>query len=197
MLDATIGGALIAGLTGLLGWLIGRQQLKRADEQIRLGTASFASDWFRDLRSWANEAIEVLSEASYCCVGANGNVDSTSTIAVKCRHKLSALIDRGRFFLPNDAHEDYGTHKPAAYRGIRQSALDYLVEAEQVLAGHKRAELAIFGRNSEEVLVNLRREFVSSVHDILDPRERNKELKALLASASVPREQRKLQLPAS
>lgn len=75
MLDATIGSALLAGLTGLLGWILGRQQLRRTDDQIRLGTAAFASDWFRDLRAWANEVIDVLSEASYCSVLPDGAVD--------------------------------------------------------------------------------------------------------------------------
>ena len=176
-MDPDIGTALITALAAVLGWLVGRMQLRHSDEQMRLGAAAFAADWFRDFRAWACDAIDVLSEASY--------VSERAEDTQRYRHRLSALIDQGRFFLPNTAHEDYGLNKPSAYRGHRQRALDYLVEAERVLGGHRRAEYAAFGSSPKEILFAFRREFVSAVHDILDPRARNRELSALLQRSAL------------
>lgn len=87
-----------------------------------------ATEWLRDLRQWADEAIEVLSTAIY-----QSTTNSGDTAEIQAR--LSALIDRGRFFLPNQRTSEYGLEKEYAYRGFRHSALDALAAAECVLRG--------------------------------------------------------------
>jgi hypothetical protein len=192
MIDTAFGETLILALTAVLAWWVGRLQIGRADDQLRLGATAFASDWFRDLRAWASEAIDVISEATYCCREAEIDTDIYQSVATRCRHRLSALIDRGRFFLPNEGHKEQGMDKPSAYRGNRQEALNFLVAVEKLLGGVDREAFLDFGESQKEQIINLRRGFVSSVHDILDPRERNRQLKVLLESVTVPPEQRKL-----
>ena len=94
--------------------------------QNRLSASSVGADWIRDLREWASEAVDVLAEASYCCLG-SAPMPTAQTFELQHRCKLSALVDRGRFLLPNERDHEYGSHKPRAYRGLRHQALDALV----------------------------------------------------------------------
>jgi hypothetical protein len=149
--------------------------------QNRLSASSVGADWIRDLREWASEAVDVLAEASYTCtedaVDNAGQADEHH----RCRCKLSALIDRGRFLLPNERDGEYGSHKPRAYRGLRHQALDALVAAEQILA--RSIPLETF-RSRKDALVGVRREFVSIVQGIIDPISYNRDVAKILRMAS-------------
>jgi len=169
---------IVAVTFGTLGFFGGRAAERR---QYRLSASGFASVYFRVLRAWASEAIDVLTEAAYCAQGRADSAPPDNDACFRCRHQLSALVDRGRFFIPNYNPEEVGAHKAAAYRGLRHPALDYLVAAEQVLAGTS-PELARFPSH-RAALIEIKREFVSQIQDILDPRTQNKELANLLRDA--------------
>ena len=102
-------------------------------------------------------------------------------LTLRCRHRLSSLIDRGRFFIPNYVPDEVGVEKPAAFRGLRHPALDLLVAAEQLLAGADR-QLLKQCPSLRAARVQIKREFVSHVQEILDPRAQNAELAALIRS---------------
>jgi len=92
--DLSLADVLVAGLAAILGWFV-------ASRSYRLDAATAAADWIRDLRAWANEAIDVLAEAAYHSPrGENGPV--SDAVLKQCRWQLSALIDRGRLLLPNN-----------------------------------------------------------------------------------------------
>lgn len=147
-----------------------RAEALAATERRRASFTTVA-EWRRDLREWAAEAIDVLSEATYLCDFhcANNDLDER---AFPCRHRVSALIDRGRFFLPNIRRHEHGVEKPYAYRGLRHSALDPLVAAERVLS------IGVTGRfiDRKHALIAMKREFVSSIQQILDPERHNQEV---------------------
>lgn len=148
----------------------------------RLSARQFATDWFRDLRAWASDAIDVLSEAAYCVPGRSNQGEMDAETRTRCRHRLSALIDRGRFFIPNYVPDEVGKEKPAAFRGLRHAALDYLVAAEQVLSGADEQFKRRF-QSQRAALVAIKREFVSEIQEILDPRAQNRAVaKIILAS---------------
>ena len=179
MNEAVIGllGAVAGALATLAGvivaWYLGKRAEIVAASQRRLDAATFAAEWSRDLRTWASEAIDVLSEASYQL-----NEDDTpqALSAVKhYRQRLSALIDRGRFFLPNVRVSEYGQHKPSAFRGYRHSALDPLVAAERALGG----SLGQF-KDRRHAVIAMKREFVSAVQRILAPDRHNEEVARLI-----------------
>jgi len=180
-MDASIAAALIAGLAAILGWLGGIQTERLSKSHLKLRASAFASDYFRDLRAWASEAIDVLSKAAYCAPGRSDKQPIDPLICVRCRHRLSALTDRGRFFIPNYVPEEVGREKPAAFRGLRHPALDLLVAAEQLLAGADRQLLKQFP-SLRAALVQIKREFVSHIQEILDPRTQNAELAVLIRS---------------
>lgn len=172
---------LVGALAGLLTGLAALAAYYASNIQNRLSATGVAGDWLRDLRAWASEAIDVLSEATYCMPKAmNSLSESEKQFGVRCRSRLSALIDRGRFLLPNERESEYGNLKPGAYQGLRHPALDALVAAERILDGN--IELFSFP-NEKEALVGVRREFVSIVQSILDPRSMNKSVAAVLQHA--------------
>lgn len=158
---------------------------REAVRQNRLSASSVVSDWLRDLRAWASEAVDVLAEATYTSgVGDPDVVTDKAICLLRARHRLSALIDRGRFLLPNDHENEYSSRESKAYRGLRHHAIDALVAAEKVLAGN--ISLHAFP-DQKAALIGLRREFVSAVQSIIDPQSFNKDIAKILRIASEAR----------
>src|SRR5690349_19147453 len=127
-MNPTLAGIIIGALGAIitlagvaLAWYTGGKTARTAEARNRLIAHAAASEWLRDLRTWASEAIDVLSQSSSLCREA-GETDCPSQLRA-CHHKLSSLVDRGRLFLPNLPAE-VGQNKPTAYRGWRHSALD-------------------------------------------------------------------------
>lgn len=117
-LDPTVAGVLIAGLGVLLSYLVARRaadiarvqadvtlaQTRLAAEQTQLQAGAQVSDWLSEFRSWASDAIDVLSESAYECPRDSSELPEAQAACIRrCRFRLSALIDRGRLFLPNVA----------------------------------------------------------------------------------------------
>lgn len=178
-MDVSIAEALIAALSLAVAWYLGMRVERSSADQYRLSASAFASDWFRDLRGWASEAIDVLSEAAYAAPGRRDTDPMGQDSRHGCRHRLSALIDRGRFFIPNYTPDKVGLHKPPAFRGIRHPALDYLVAAEQVLSDAEPEYIDRFG-SARGALIAIKREFVSEIQEILDPRSQNRAIADLI-----------------
>lgn len=172
---------IVGALTGVVTGLVGLAAYYAATRQNRLSATGIATDWLRDLRAWASEAVDVLSEATYCCPKDVGNASKDdSALVVRCRFRISALIDRGRFLLPNEREGEYGADKPGAFQGFRHPALDALVAAERVLDG----SISLYSfPDGKKALVGIRREFVSTVQSILDPRSMNKAVARILQQA--------------
>jgi hypothetical protein len=99
----------------------------------RLSVTTCASRWLLDLRVWASEAMDVLHEAE--CAEAADSGPASAACRRRCRHRLSALIERGSFFIPDHRPHESGPEEAAAPRVIRHPAVGYLVAAERVLAG--------------------------------------------------------------
>lgn len=172
---------LVGALTGLLTGLAALVAYYAANRQNALSATGVAGDWLRDLRAWASESVDVLSEAAYCCppsLSAMSNPERDQII--RCRYRLSALIDRGRFLLPNEREGEYGDRKANAYKGFRPPALDALVAAERILG----EDIDLFGFPDAKIaLIYVKREYVSIVQGILDPRSMNKAVASVLRHA--------------
>jgi hypothetical protein len=119
LLDATVIVGLLTVAATAAGALVAWNHARRQALGLDL--------WFRDLRAWASEAIDVLSEAYYVWDKTKGIPASDES---RLTFRLSALIERGRFLLSNipkkRANEE---DKPAAYQGLRNTALGPLVAA--------------------------------------------------------------------
>lgn len=175
----------LAGVAAFLGWYSGRAAERRA---YRLGATTFTADWHRDLRTWASDAIDVLSESTYAVPSHNVTAQLSPELSRASRARLSALVDRGRFFLPNYNHDEIGTDRPLAYRGLRHPAIDLLVAAHDVLENGVNLDGFTSQRHA---LVTIRREFVSQIQEILDPRSQNRTIAEIITAAHPdPRERR-------
>ncbi|MCW5851790.1 MAG: hypothetical protein KIT87_17080 [Anaerolineae bacterium] len=166
---------VLVGVAGVVATLVGVIVAWRLGRRAEFALA----EWLRDLRVWASEVIDVLSEAAYSYPEGEASKSPDHNLN-QCIYRLSALIDRGRFFLPNQRIDEYRTHRPLAYRGFRHSALDPLVAAIKVLEG--QADNYLVDRR-HRALIELRKEFVSEIHRILKPDVHNQEIAGLIRSS--------------
>lgn len=192
-MDPTLAGFIVTALAALLAWAVAHraakiaelqakvsvEQTRLAAEQTRLAAAAQASEWLAQFREWASEGIDALSESVYeCPLDASAPTGTHADAVKRCRHRISALIDRGRLFAPNILVDRVGETKSAAYKGYRHPVLDPLVAAERVLAGD--ADISHFA-NRRKALVHTKREFVSRVQAVLQPRAELAQVADLLA----------------
>lgn len=155
---------LIIGALGLLATVIGTYFGYRFGRRSEFAI----SEWMRELRSWSGKVLLVLSKAAYGLESSN-SADSDRTAWTQ---ELSALIELGRFYLPNQRQDAWGLDKPVAYRGYRHAALDPLVAAVRVLVNREI--------NGGQLLFELRREFVSALFMILGPEHYNREVARII-----------------
>ena len=79
--------------------------------------------------------------------------------------QLSALIELGRFYFPNERDETNNYHKPAAYQGARIRCLDYLVFIYSIAETHNLSSV-------RDDIGTLERLFTSFIFIYIDPYKR-------------------------
>lgn len=131
------------------------------------------SQWRTDLHGWAARVIELLTEAAALGEG--------SERAAECRDmviaaRLSALIEVGRLYLPNQDQGKHGLEKLPAYQGYRHQTLDSLVAAVRLLSRN-----ASVSEPRGAVLIELQKVFLSDVWSILGPVYHNQGIAAVVA----------------
>lgn len=156
-MDASVIVGIMGVIAAFLGAGVGYWFGRRSEFAV--------AEWMREVRSWASKVINVLSQASY---GAKAK-ESGPIEQMKWAQELSALIEMGRFYLPNQRQDEYGMDKPFAYRGFRHAALDPLVAAVWAIQGDAKSTVP-----KAAILRELNREFVSALFRILGPEHHNK-----------------------
>lgn len=121
-----------------------------------------------DIIRWAEACVHSLSEIESFIAHppASGLVERKQGLLAR----LSALIDHGRLFFPNDQPGLKGSEKPAAYQGFRQKILTVLVSAYNVLAREESLANEAERTTACAELTELRRAFVSEAQLAIDPR---------------------------
>ena len=168
-----IGSAALALVSFLFNWAVVARQTAMQAEGLKAQMEA-------DLLAWANEAIDVLSEAA-ALAGARGvSMDELALRGDKARlmWRLSGIADRGRLFFPNLAPHAHGTDKEGAFKGFRPPVLDAVIFAYQRL---ERMEARNVGPDSEveAFLRDCRRALVSEVQRSVDPRRRGRMMRKL------------------
>jgi len=171
--------AVVAALSALVGvWNFRREQLNQ-----KIATAKWRKEYFSDLLKWSDEAMVLLSESFHLCELDPKRMANNEYF--ERRHKLrvalSAHIDRGRWFFPNYATDQYGQHKHEAFQGYRQAVLDGLVRTYQEVS---RLDYADSTKNQARraAMEEAKRLFTSEIQKVLDPRTRDEEFKKLTAA---------------
>ncbi|MBI1340269.1 hypothetical protein GC169_08695 [bacterium] len=168
----TFGSAIVALLSFFFNWRMVRRQERRESTALKLAHDT-------DVIRWSDEVIlelalsaELLAEkgVSYPEQDFRGRRSGQ-------RARLSALIDRGRLFFPNQRDGVKGVEKEEAYQGSRQPALEVLVLAYDLLGVSGEAPGP--DRDASEQVNKHRRRFVAEVFKAVDPERRGSTLKEL------------------
>ena len=134
-------------------------------EQVRVARDS-------DIIQWTSICVAVLaeleSEVAFSDTS-HKNSDEQTRLRALC-HKLSALIDQGRMYFPNQAPETKGGEKPPAYQGYRQVILTVLVRIYGLVEKFNRQPVNSNRENTVKSISKYRRRFVSEAQLAIDPR---------------------------
>jgi len=136
-----------------------------------------------DLRKWAEEVSDRMTEAIFLCALDPKRLSEGEFFRKRhlLRTKLSALVDRGRWFLPNIPDGDYGMEKPVAYRGHRHQSLDCVIETFRIVSEFDCHDQTP-NKKIQPELIKAKRDFVTEIQTILNPREREQETTKLIES---------------
>lgn len=155
----------------------------RRDTKLQRNLELFAieQEYFRDLRQWADRAIELLTEAVFVARLDRSKLDAETFEArwSLCRRDISALIEQGRLFFPNEDIDRFGADKLPAYQGFRSPGLNPLVDAYRLLGRYYREPARYDARSTTDELWDLRKKFVSYIQNLLDPRARRQMIEHL------------------
>jgi hypothetical protein len=158
--------AIIAGSWTLITFFIGRRS-----ENVKT-----LREYNNELRKWADMVVDTISVAGHLCDIDPKKDDEFYGKRQSLLIQLSALIDKGRFFLPNKGIDKHGHHKPSAYKGFRSKALDHMVDCYGLVW---QLDYSDYTKNKEKRtdIMNTKRDFVSAIQDRLDPRKFEKEIR--------------------
>ncbi|MEM9043377.1 MAG: hypothetical protein AAGC81_01690 [Pseudomonadota bacterium] len=148
--------------------------------------ASWRRGYIAQIRVWAGEASDCLADAVHLAELDPARTSDPSFFDRRqtIRSRLSSLADRGRWHFPNLQHDAYGNDKPPAFRGFRDPLLDALVEGYDVVTSLNYLEQAE-NRQAKDRLVEIKRDFVSAVQQIIDPWGENEEFRRFTRIAAL------------
>lgn len=171
--------SIASALFAFVSYLASRATVRR-QEIAQYAALRAARD--ADLISWANEAIDIVSETQkFCRDRKNALVDAASIPLEnsRLRTRLQALLDRGRLFFPSkDAPEVGDDDGEAAYAGTPHPSLDALYRIYRIVSDMDRAN-PLTPADAVRAVVAERRRFVSTVFLSVDPRRRDDMLKKI------------------
>ena len=165
--------AALALASLVLNWLVVRRQTALQFESLK-------AQMDAEVLAWVHEAINLVSQGAALARG-RGAVyapEEFGRLALETGQKLSSVADRGRLFFPNEAPDQHGQDKEAAFQGYRPPILDAVVFAcGQV----ERLDPGAAGADEEALafLVKCRRLLVSEAQNAIDPRRRGQMLRRL------------------
>jgi hypothetical protein len=139
---------------------------------------SIRREFFSEIHDWAVEVEHLLSEAVHICDLDPGQCENPSFFNRKheIRCKISAVLDQGRWYFPNEKHDEHGTQKETAFKGFRQIPLNHIDSAYK-LVGTLDYKCKEKNANLRVELVSIKRGFSSEIQRTLDPRRREQEFK--------------------
>lgn len=148
---------------------------RHAERANAIHARLWAEHYFDAVRGWADEATCAIARAIHL---EDAGLTDASRELFELRSTLSALLDRGRWYFPNLAHDATGHRNEPAYRGVRRPILDHLWSAYAALGRDGQ----LTKEEQRRALVTAQRSFVSEVQRILDPRAREREIALALES---------------
>lgn len=175
--------ALVAGVSF---WL----SVRAVKRQEAMQFESLRADSDGRLIDWADEAIAGIADSQRHCRDLKNGLlsdDEAKRNSSEIRTRLSALLDRGRLFFPNqpDSTAEEGEGE-AAYAGAPHPAIDALYRVYRIISDLGRVSPLTPGEAVNAVVAQ-RRRFVSEIFRSVDPRRRQAALTALAGEAGARR----------
>lgn len=155
----------LGGLWTLITYI---KNSKDNDLKLKQERIKTIREYHKDLREWANCVIDLLSSAGHLCLLDPKKDPEFYSKRHNLLIELSAMADKGRFFLPNSDFEARGLHKPAAFRGFRSDAIDSIVKCYNLVGDMSYTDKNAGFKNQ---ILKTQRDFVSAIHIKLDPRK--------------------------
>lgn len=123
--------AFIALLSVLVVLGIAVATARRDRMRQRLDFIGTRQRYFENVRHWADELSDLLSEAIHLCELDPARIadEGFFTRRHQIKVRLSSLIDRGRWFFPNLRSDESRPGGAGRFRGYRHAVLDSLVAA--------------------------------------------------------------------
>lgn len=169
---------LVTGTASIIGayvsYVFARRSANRQRQFQEVELADWTHQYLSEIRKWADEVVHAMSEAILLC-----DLDPKRTehpTLFDRRHammgRLSALVDRGRWFFPNEHMKTADYDKRIVFRGYRDPILDPVVHA------HDSVKELNFNDQTQNVtlrkeMVEIKRNFTDRMQVVLDPNARN------------------------
>ncbi len=151
------------------------RQLAEEEHRLLFEQVRVARD--NDIIQWTSACLDVLAETeAHLAIFADAKQEPFALATADQKkllglaHRLSALIDQGRLYFPNQAPHTVGTDKPSTYQGHRQLILTTLVRAFDATTAWLSHPSWEGLTDLRQRLTDLRRLFVSEAQLAIDPR---------------------------
>ena len=157
-----------------VSYIFAKRAATRQKQFQEVELANWTHQYLAEIRKWADEVVHAMSEAILLC-----DLDPKRTQEPNLfdrRHammgRLSALIDRGRWFFPNEHMKTNQMDRRIVFRGYRDPILDPVVHA------HDAVKELNFNDQTQNIvprkdLVRIKRDFTDRMQVVLDPNSRN------------------------
>lgn len=157
---------VVGGLWTFMTYLI---SYKAEKSRERINVINIIRSLNNELKVWADEAIDILSEIGHLCEIDPKRNDDFFSKRIKLLTVLSAHIDKGRFFLPNTEKDIYGHHKPFAFQGITREPISQLKLCYKILDKEFSYSDQSVNKPLKGKLMDTKRAFCSSIQKALNP----------------------------
>jgi hypothetical protein len=145
-----------------LGIIFRQSQVRNQRAQDQITRADRAA------LEWGAQSMMAMSRAHFFAENAAAQTDFNGRREALMA-ELSALVDHGRLYFPNESRDLVGTDREAAMRGYRPAILDALLLPFFELLAMKTPDGVDLGKTAGNIY-NARRAFISELQDALDPK---------------------------
>jgi len=147
-------------------------------DQNEMQLASLKSRIDDSVIHWGERAIDAVAKAQWLAERCADDEPPKDLAALLRTHadELSACVDRGRLFFPNEAPESQGADRAGAFKGVRPPLLDAIMFAH-IVTEHLYAHPKHWKDKSEgavKVLNDCRRLVVTELQNAIDPRQKER-----------------------
>lgn len=184
---------LVTGTASVIGayvsFVFARRAANRQKQFQEVELANWTHQYLSEIRKWADQVVHAMSEAIMLCDLDPNRTENPSLF--DRRHamlgRLSALIDRGRWFFPNEHLETNRVDRRIVFRGYRDPILDPVVHA------HDAVKDLNFNDQSQNLplrkeMVAIKRDFTAKMQVVLDPNARNADFERFITMTEELRE---------